>query len=193
MRSLGFTLILALLAILASGLAGWQWTQGNFDSVFGAPPTPVGKRIYDDFAPAEVKFIRVAQAGVSNQFELGPDGWQCVAPWKDRMDPRAAVEIINFTLGMRVEDAAPTDEIDDQKAGLKESGINIRLEGANHKPLAKYKLGRQTPWLATIDGIDQPVPTVFVLPRDPDHRHYIYSCTGDITPLFRDGLKYLRD
>src|SRR6478735_6679147 len=151
MRSLGFTLILALLAILASGLAGWQWTQGNFDSVFGAPPTPVGKRIYDDFAPAEVKFIRVAQAGVSNQFELGPDGWQCVAPWKDRMDPRAAVEIINFTLGMRVEDAAPIDEI------------------------------------------DQPVPTVFVLPRDPDHRHYIYSCTGDITPLFRDGLKYLRD
>ena len=37
MRSLGFTLILALLAIFVSGLAGWQWVQGNFDSVFGAP------------------------------------------------------------------------------------------------------------------------------------------------------------
>jgi hypothetical protein len=193
MRSLGFTFILALLAVLFCGLAGWQWVEGNFNSVFGAPPTSVGQRVYSHFNAADVKLIRVSQNGVTANFELGTNGWQCTQPWQDRMDPRAAVAIINFTLGMRVEDVAKTGDVDAQKAGLKESGINIRLEGDNRKPLAKYKLGRQTPWLATIADMDKPVPTVFVQPRDEDHKDHIYACTGDIGPLFKDGLKYLRD
>ncbi|MES2924738.1 MAG: DUF4340 domain-containing protein [Verrucomicrobiota bacterium] len=194
MRSFGFTLILALLAVLVCGLAGWRWVQGSFDSVFGAPPTPVGERIYSGFTPADVKHIEVSQNGVNTTFELGAKGWYCTLPWKDRMDPRAAVGIINFTLGLRVEDFAEVDDIDSQKSGLKEGGINIRLEGANHQPLAKYKLGRETPWLATVENIDEPVPTVFIQPRDPDHKHYIYACTaGDIGPAFKDGLKFLRD
>lgn len=193
MRSFGITLILALLAVLVCGLAGWQWVQGNFDSVFGAPPTPVGERIYSGFTPADVKHIEVSQNGVNTTFELDAKGWHCTLPWKDRMDPRAAVSIINFTLGLRVEDFAEADEIDSQKSGLKEGGIHIRLEDSNHQPLAKYKLGSLTPWLATVENIAEPVPTVFIQPRDPDHKHYIYACTGDIGPTFKDGLKDLRD
>ncbi len=193
MRSFGFTLILALLAVLVCGLAGWQWVQGNFNSVFGAPPTPVAARIYSGFSPAEVKYLQVSQNGVNASFELGAQGWYCTLPWKDRMDPRAAVAIINFTLGLRVEDFAEVTKIDSQKSGLKESGINIRLEGANHQPLAKYKLGRQTPWLATFENLATPVPTVFIQPRDADHKHYVYACTGDISQHFKDGLKSLRD
>ncbi len=193
MRSFGFTLILALLAVLVCGLAGWQWVQGNFDSVFGAPPTPVGERIYSEFSPAEVKHIEISQNGVNTAFELGANGWYATLPWNDRMDPRAAVAIINFTLGLRVEDFARLTKIDSQKSGLKEGAINIRLDDSNHQALAKYKLGRLTPWLATVENLDTPVPTVFVQPRDTDHKHYVYSCTGDIGPLFKDGLKSLRD
>jgi hypothetical protein len=109
------------------------------------------------------------------------------------MDPRAAVGIINFTLGLRVEDFAPEDKIDPVKAGLKEGSINIRLEDENHKPLAKYKLGRVTPWKAELEGFEQAVPTVFIQPRDTNRTHHIYACTGDITTLFKDGLKFLRD
>ncbi len=204
MRSLGFTLILALLAVLVCGLAGWQLRQGNFDSVFGAPPTEIGARIYStysvaerkavpSFSPLEVKFIQVSQNSVEANFAWGENGWQCMQPWKDRMNPRAAVEIINFTLGMRVEDVAEVGEIDAQKAGLKENAVSIRLEGKNHEPLAKYKLGRQTPWLATFKEIETPVPTVFVQMRDAKKKDYIYSCTGDIGRWFTDGLKSLRD
>ena len=204
MRSLGFTFILALLAVFVCGLAGWQWREGNFDSVFGAPPTEIGARLYyfhsgqekkvtASFNPAEVKFIRVSQNAIRADFALGEQGWQCTAPWKDRMDPRAAVDIINFTLGMRVEDVAEVDEIDAQKAGLKENAVSIRLEGRDHEPLARYKLGRQTPWLATFQEIDTPVPTVFVQTRDAKRKNYIYSCTGDISSWFKDGLKLLRD
>ena len=137
MRSFGFTLILALLAVLVCGLARWQWTVGNFDSLLGAPPTPVGQRIYSGFSPAAVKHIRISQNGVIASFDLGENGWQATLPWTDRMDPRAAVSIINFTLGLRVEDFAGRGEVDAQKAGLKESGIDIRLGDASDKPLAR--------------------------------------------------------
>lgn len=194
MRSLGFTLILALLATLVCGVAGWQLKQGNFDSIFGAPPVAVGKRIYTEFAPADVKHILISQNGVNASFELGEHGWQATVPWKDRMDPRAAVEIIDFTLTLRVEDQDDSDKIDAQKAGFnKESGVNIRLEGANRQVLAKYKLGRQTPWFATVEGADKPVPTFFVQPRDADHKRFVYAVTGDISPWFKDGVKRLRD
>ncbi len=193
MRSLGFTLILALLAILVCGLAGWQWKEGNFNSVLGTPPTPLGERLYSTFTPGEVKHIEISRNGVSASFDLGENGWQATLPWQDRMDPRAAVGIINFTLGLHVEDFAGRDDIDEQTAGLREGGVNIRLEGKNHTPLARYKMGRVTPWLATVKDVEKPVPTVFIQPRDGGRKRFIYACTGDISPLFKDGLKFLRD
>lgn len=193
MRSIGITFILALLAALACGLASWQWAGGNFDSMLGAPPTPLGQGVYSGFAASEVKHIRVSHNGVRARFELGENGWQASRPWNDRMDPRAAVNIINFTLGLRVEDFAKDDEIDENSAGLDEGRIDIHLQDANLKTLAKYRLGRKTPWLATVQDIEKPVPTVFIQPRDENRGGYIYTCTGDITPLFKDGMKYLRD
>ncbi len=193
MRSLGFTVILALLAILVCGLAGWQWVEGNFNSVLGAPPVPVGQNVYSGFTQAQVKRMQISRNGVTASFELGENGWKGTLPWQDRMDPRAAVSIINFTLGMRVEDFAPRDDIEAQKAGLGDSAITIRLEDESGEPLARYRLGRQTPWLATVKDIETPVPTVFIQPRDDGRKRFIYAATGDITPLFKDGLKFLRD
>ncbi len=193
MRSIGSTFVLALLAAAAITTAAWQLRQGNFDSLFGAPPTPVGQRIYSAFTPDEVKHIRISGNGTNATFSLEKNGWQASTPWTDRMDPRAAVSIIKFTLGMRVEDLAGEDEISPAKSGLGENAISIRLEDKDHNPLARYQLGRVTPWKAEVEGMDQPVPTVFVQPRDKNHKRHIYSCTGDITPLFKDGLKFLRD
>ena len=193
MRSFGFTLILILLAVLFCGLAGWQWVKGNFNSLLGAPPVALGQPIYSGFKPSDVKHIEIIRNGVTAKFDLSDHGWIGTLPWKDRMDPRAAVNIINFTLGMRVEDYAARDEIVSQKAGLGDSAVDIWLEGENKQPLASYKLGRQTPWLATIKDINEPVPTVFIHPRDVGRKRFIYAATGDIAPLFKDGLKYLRD
>lgn len=193
MRSVAFTFLLAIATAIVCGLAAWQWHQGNFDTLFGAPPTPVGELIYDSFKPDQVKYIRISSNGVNATFLLTKDGWRASSPWVDRMDPRAAVAIINFTLSLRVEDHAGSDEVDLSKAGLKEGSVNIRLESSDHSPLAKYNLGRVTPWKAEVDGLDQPAPTVFIQPRDKSHKRYIYSCAGDITSLFKDGLKFLRD
>lgn len=193
MRSIGSTLILALLAILFCGLATWHWVGGNFDSVLGTPPTPLGELVYSKFDAAAVKNIQISQNNTIANFNLKENGWQAVVPWKDRVDPRAALGIINFTLGLRVEDFAARDDINSQKAGLRENVIDIRLEDAAGRPLAKYKVGRPTPWLTLTQGVKQPVPTLYIQPRDLNRKRYIYACTGDIAPLVKDGLKHLRD
>lgn len=193
MRSLGLTFALGLAAAFLCFLAAWQWRQGNFDSLLGAPPIPVGKRVYDSFKPEDVKHIRVSGAGAGASFSLREKGWQAATPWDDRMDPRAAVSIINFTLGMRVEDLADADEVDPSAAGLGDGAVKIRLEDAERKPLANYRLGRVTPWMAEVEGVERAVATVFVQPRDKSHRRHVYICAGDISPLFKDGLKFLRD
>jgi hypothetical protein len=193
MRSPALTLVLILLAALACAPAVWLWRQGNFDRVLGVPPTASGERLYDSFKPGDVKHILVASGSVNASFSLNPNGWQATAPWADRMDPRAALSIINFTLGMRVEDVAAADETTDSQTGLGESAVVIRLEDAQRRPLARYVLGRMTPWKAEVEGFDEPVPTVFVRTRDSHRRRHVYICTGDINPLFKDGLRFLRD
>lgn len=193
MRSIGSTFLLALVAAAICAVAALQWREGSFDSLFGQPPTPIGQPLYASFTPDQVKHIRISASGTDATFALKENGWQATTPWTDRMDPRAALGIINFTLGMRVEDIAHENEINPGKLGLAGNTISIRLEDANHKPLAKYRLGHVSPWKAEVEGIEQPVTTLFVHPRDENRGDHVYLCTGDITPLFKDGLRFLRD
>lgn len=193
MRSLLSTFLLLLAAAALCVLAGWQWRQGNFDSVFGAPPTPVGSRLYTSFHAGAVKHIRVSGGGTAAAFSLTDKGWQASAPWTDRMDPRAAVGIINFALGLRVEDFAEAGEVDSSDSGLGETAIIVRLEDAARHPLAHFKLGRATPWKAELEEGAPPVSTVYIQPRDKNRKRHIYTCTGDINPLFKDNFRFLRD
>jgi hypothetical protein len=193
MRPPALTLVLLLLAALVCAPAAWLLRKGNFDRLLGVPPTASGARLYHSFKPEDVKHIRVASGGVNASFSLESNGWQATTPWADRMDPRAALSIINFTLGMRVEDVAAADETTDSQTGLGDSAVVIRLEDVRHRPLAIYMLGRVTPWKAEVEGYDEPVPTVFVRARDSHRRRHVYICTGDINPLFKDGLRFLRD
>ena len=191
MRSFGYTILLAFAAAFLSFVALWQFQQGNFDTIFGAPPTPVGQRLYDSFTPDEVKHIRISGVSGDATFSLTENGWQASSPWQDRMDPRAAMSIISFTLGMRVEDLAEAEKSDPAKSGLGDTAVQIRLEDAKRLPLANFKLGRVSPWKAEVEGVDQPVSTVFIHPRDRHHKKHVHLCTGDINPLFKDGLKTL--
>lgn len=193
MRSIGFTFILALAAAIAVWLAGLQWHQGSFDLIFGKPPVPVGQNLYTRFKPEDVRSIHLVANGVKATFALTSGGWQASSPWQDRMDPVAAVAIIRFTLGMRVEDLAHEDKVDPARSGLGENAIRVQLLDEHGASLANYKLGRISPWSAETENSDGPVTTLFVQPRGESRDRHVYLCTGDITPLFKDGMKLLRD
>lgn len=193
MRSALATLVLALLAAATCALAAWNLTRGNLETLFGVPPTSVGSRLYSGFAPQEVSRIRIEASGITAEFTRQDSTWFAVSPWQDRMDPRAAVGIIGFTLGMRVEDLAETDDIDESAAGLADGRIEIQLFNPKDESLARYDLGSLTPWIA-IEGEEKTqLPTVFVRTRDRGRKQHVYAATGDILPLFTDGLRFLRD
>lgn len=193
MRSIGFTFFLALIAAIATWLAALQWHQRSFDIIFGKAPVAVGKNLYTNFRPESVKSIQLYANGIRATFNLTPNGWQATTPWHDRMDPIAAVAVIQFTLGMRVEDLSHEDKVNLTQAGLGENGIRVVLQNDQGESLANYKLGRISPWSAETENTEGPVTTLFVQPRGDQRDKHIYLCTGDITPMFKDGMKLLRD
>ena len=193
MRSTVLTFLLALASLLLCGLAGWQLTQGSLDVLLGAPPTSQGERLYPNFKAADVHRIYLAGNGTNAEFVRDAHGWQMVRPWQDRMDPRAAASIIGFTLGTRVADIIPKEKIDSQQAGFRDGTIAVRIEGEDGRPLCKYSLGRRTAWLENDPESGESNPTVFIRPLDKSRKDYVYACTGDIHPAFKDGFRYLRD
>lgn len=196
MRSPVFTFLLAFIALILCGLVGWQISEGNLNTLLGAPPTREGDLLYTNFKPADVHRISLRGNGTYTEFVRDPlMGWQCVHPWpKDRMDPRAAERIIAFTLGTRVVDVIPIEKIDSKQAGFSDGIIDIRIEDASSRPLCKYQLGRRTAWWAENPETKRyEDPTVFIQPRDKSRKDYVYACTGDIHGAFVDGFRYLRD
>ena len=193
MRSFAFTLFLALLAAAACGVLGWQMREGNLNAVFGTPPVQPGQRLYSGFEPSQVERITVIAHGIKADFVKTQDGWRSTEPPQDRMDPRSALAIIASTLNLNIKDYAETDDVNRDEAGLRDDSIRIQLATASGQELANYRMGDRTPLKSEIKDSTQLDNTVFIHPRDRELKGYIYACTGDIGPLFRDGFKYLRD
>ena len=97
MRSVVFTLFLCLLAFISVGLATIRMADDSLARVFGAPATKIGDALYD-FDSAAVNDIALRGNGVSAFCKRKGDGWMVVSPWDDRMDPRIAQKLVNFTL-----------------------------------------------------------------------------------------------
>lgn len=199
MRSVSITFMLAVAALIGVVAACWSLQRGNFHEVFGAPPSAVGELIYPDFDVGEVAQIRISRDGHSVLLTRRAEGWRVASPWDDRADSRAVMSILQFTRALRVEDFAEVDETDRQATGMRDGVVRIRMEDAEGKRLVDYKLGRKTPWAATLDvetatGVQsEAIPSLFVETRDRGRRAHVYIVGGDISPLFRDDLRFLRD
>ena len=194
MRSLTLTALLLVTAILLGVLAAWQLREGNLDKILGSPPTAVGEKIYPELNPEAVTSITITTGDVRARFLKNRSGWESTSPWQDRMDPRAAIAILSFTQFATARDLVTRDSLDPALAGLKTGSIEITLKGSSGESLAAYRLGRRTPLLDIMEGEDaQTTPTTYLLPLDSGRKSHVYAATGYILPLFKDGLKYLRD
>ena len=193
MRSFAFTVLLALFAALVCGVIGWRIRDGNLDAILGIPPVPPGQRLYTNFSSDDVARISVQSQGTRAEFVKTPEGWKSVAPPYDRMSPIAATGIISLALNLKVTDFADSDEIDRDQAGLREGSVQLELENASGASLAHFRMGNRTPLLTENTETGVPVANFYIQPRERGRKEYVYSCAGDISDLFTDGLKNLRD
>ena len=198
MRSPLITIVLALVTAVACALVAWSVQRGNLDEIFGAPRANPGELLYPEFAPDAVTRMQVSSSGGVAVLVRGNGGWRMLQPWHDRADSRAAASILQYTQALRVEDAGEVDETDRTATGIRPGGVRVRLLDDEGRRLADYSIGGRAPWMATIkpeadkDEVEM-VPTTFIETRDRGRRSHVYICAGDISPLFRDGLRFLRD
>lgn len=192
MRSLPFTILLLILALAAGGMVAVRVAEGNLDRIFGSPAVGVGDRLYA-FDPAEARRIVLSGGGMNVVCELEQGRWMLKEPWSDRADPVFAKSIIAFTIGTRVVDAIPRDELGDAQGGFGEERVNVLIEDSAGEPLARYRMGRVTAVMHLDPETGEEFPTVFLRPRESGRNDYIYACTGDIRGIFKDGFRHLRD
>lgn len=193
MRSLISVVLLLVLASVCGGLAYLQWKHGNLEVLLDAPAVPLGDRLYPDLNAAAVMSIQVKSATRSATFERRPNGWYATAPWEDRMAPEAAIAIIQFTAGLTCEDYTDRDDVDFQKLGLGENRIQIRLLDDSSASMAHYRIGHPSSWMVEVPDVEQPVATVFVQKLERHHKQQVYIGSGDISPLFKEDFRFLRD
>lgn len=198
MRSPLITIVLALVTAVVCALVVWSIQRGNLDEIFGAPRAIPGELLYPDFTPDAVTRMQVSGGGVAAVLVRGDGGWRMQQPWDDRADARAAASILQYTQALRVEDAGEVGDTDRTATGIQPGGVRVRLLDDEGRRLADYNVGGRAPWMATIqpdadsDEVEL-VPTTFIETRDRGRRSHVYICAGDISPLFRDGLGFLRD
>ena len=192
MRSIPFTLLLLLVTAGLALTAALRLSEGSLNRLFGPPATAIGANLYR-FETNDIHRIRLSGNGVHAECVFEKGTWRMNKPWQDRMDPRAADLILQFTLGTRVADIIPEGKINSDKAGLSDGTIGISIEKRNGEVLARYLLGRRTQWIHRDEETGEEAPTVFVQPHDDGRKGFTYACTGDIHPLFKDGLRHLRD
>ncbi len=167
--------------------------RGNLYEIFGVPPTPIGERLYTGFTAADITEISLSSNEAKATFSRASGMWMMTSPVQDRMDPRWAKTLIDFTLATRAADVIPNEKINDTQAGLTDGMISIRLGDQSGTTRAKYVIGRRTAWMSVDPDTKEPVPTVFLQPRDKSRKTHIYACTGDIRPIFKDGFRFFRD
>ncbi|WAC18774.1 DUF4340 domain-containing protein [Luteolibacter sp. SL250] len=193
MRSFSFTVFLALSAVVICGVIGWQLKEGNLDAILGVPPVQPGEHLYSGFRPDDVTKISVESGGIHLEYAKQDGIWKSTTPPHDRMDPKAAAGLIGYTLGLKVTDHAPVDEIDRMEAGLREGNVQVELEDASGGSLARFRLGNRTPLLTENTVTGKPDANFYIQPRERGKKDHIYACPGDITDLFKDGMRHLRD
>lgn len=226
------TIVLGILTIATIAVAVIQTQDGALRRLLGRGAFSVGENLFS-FSPQKADLLLVRTGDLESQFRKNDQGiWWGVTPWNDRMDPRAAESILQFTLGTQVVDTLPLNNT--VKGNLREFGVTnspteVIVKDKNEHSLARYKLGNISPWiiLNNDEGVtrtnalnlekkfgaqklyflnyigilpflkdsvkDNYTPTTYLQSSFYQWMDNIFVTTGNISPLFKDGFRYLRD
>lgn len=200
------TIILGIAAILCGASAILLTIDGNLSRIIGHSAFDKGERLfpYSKETINEIDWMRIeTNKHDTAEFKRNSNGvWWMTTPWNDRMDPIAAAAILQFTYSTEIVDALPlnnTVRASMGEFGLETSPVDLTLKtiSANGKgtTLARYTLGSLAPWIIPDPEGKKELATATTYMRSDfygqDER--ILVSTGSILPLFKEGIRQLRD
>lgn len=203
MRILRF-ILLVLVTLAAIGAAVLLTIDGNLSRIIGRTAFSSGERLfpYTKEEMNEVSWMRINCGGDMAEFRRRPNGvWWGQKPWDDRMDPRAAAAILQYTYSTSIVDALPLHKIDSaslKEFGVKTTPITITLkemsaDGKRSSTMARYTLGSTAPWLVDDPENKTTDDTTYMQTDFYGRDSRILVGTGNILPLFKSGIRQLRD
>ena len=203
MRILRF-ILLVLVTLAAIGAAVLLTIDGNLSRIIGRTAFSSGERLfpYTKEEMNEISWMRINCGGDMAEFRRRPNGvWWGEKPWDDRMDPRAAAAILQYTYSTSIVDALPLHKIDSaslKEFGVKTTPITITLkemsaDGRRSSTMARYTLGSTAPWLVDDTENQTTDDTTYMQTDFYGRDSRILVGTGNILPLFKSGIHQLRD
>lgn len=203
MRTFRFILLI-LVTLSAIGAAVLLTIDGNLSRIIGRTAFSSGERLfpYTREEMSDVSWMRINCVGDTAEFYRRPNGvWWCQKPWDDRMDPRAAAAILQYTYSTSIVDALPLHKIDSaslKEFGVKTTPITITLkemseDGKSSSTMARYTLGSPAPWLVDDPENKTTNDTTYMQTDFYGRDNRILVGTGNILPLFKSGIRQLRD
>ena len=191
------TILWALLAVGILALAVLQTQEGSLARLFGRGEFKEGQFLFS-YEPEQAHLIIARVGEKSLSFVKNDKGeWWCQTPWQDRMDPRAAAAIIQFSLGMKIVDTLPLNHTvtsNMREFGVDNTPVEVIIKDKKESSLARFKLGSLAPWvIRSEDEKTPPLPTLYLKTDYYKWNDDIFVVTGNINPLFKEGMKYLRD
>lgn len=203
MRILRF-ILLVLVTLAAIGAAVLLTIDGNLSRIIGRTAFSSGERLfpYTKEEMNEISWMRINCGGDMAEFRRRPNGvWWGEKPWDDRMDPRAAAAILQYTYSTSIVDALPLHKIDSaslKEFGVKTTPITITLkemsaDGRRSSTVARYTLGSTAPWLVDDPENQTADDTTYMQTDFYGRDSRILVGTGNILPLFKSGIRQLRD
>ncbi|WP_418674104.1 DUF4340 domain-containing protein [Akkermansia sp.] len=178
--------------------------DGNLSRIIGRTAFSSGERLfpYTKEEMNEISWMRINCGGDMAEFRRRPNGvWWGEKPWDDRMDPRAAAAILQYTYSTSIVDALPLHKIDSaslKEFGVKTTPITITLkemsaDGKRSSTVARYTLGSTAPWLVDDPENQTTDDTTYMQTDFYGRDSRILVGTGNILPLFKSGIRQLRD
>ena len=203
MRILRF-ILLVLVTLAAIGAAVLLTIDGNLSRIIGRTAFSSGERLfpYTKEEMNEISWMRINCGGDMAESRRRPNGvWWGEKPWDDRMDPRAAAAILQYTYSTSIVDALPLHKIDSaslKEFGVKTTPITITLkemsaDGRRSSTVARYTLGSTAPWLVDDPENQTTDDTTYMQTDFYGRDSRILVGTGNILPLFKSGIRQLRD
>ncbi len=193
-----FTVFLAVIALILSGLSIVFMGSEYRNAIFGIPAIAPGEKLF------EVKTLdQVSQITLTNSdenvasFKIDGHQWTATAPWEDRADTLYIRTLFQFAASLEVMEVIPRKGLDLKGFGLRDGHIQITMRDRKGKAVCDFLIGRPTAWKIPSEDQKSTTPTIFVRFADKKLKDNIYICADKsplkIHSLFNNQFSRFRD